>query len=439
MTSRRWQEYCNQFGIERLNAWTALKIFNDNFDQAVREGQTKESTRANYRAALKHFLKWLAKQSWYEEIIQSEVPFSTPEMVPVAPKEVARPRCENWQYRLEEEDFPEILKNEMASLQYFWENGSPMEVSKVDTGSLAIQDQEARRAVREARRSQNIDPNGNSIFRIKPEHRPVTASTVIARKGRISRVFGWCVNVEGYAHSELSLDFIIDPYFIEDFCTWLLEARKCHYAEVILTIEASISVLKWKYRDQIQGTDYSNIPLYKTFQNMRVVYNARQRDELPLLTSEKWAKKEITHEQARQIVIYFKQWCAEFNQSRNKRPDSAVVASWNRYLFLKFLTYVPIRQEEIRKLVIGKTLIRVTTEDGIERYVVRIKEHKNYSRTKKLRYYPLPQILTKDLDMWINTIRAKTIAATATLDWEHLTFAKISNDKATVKIGTSKL
>jgi hypothetical protein len=83
---------------------------------------------------------------------------------------------------------------------------------------------------------------------------------------------------------------------------------------------------------------------------------------------------------------------------------------------IKILVYAPVRQEEIRKLRIDSTLKLVEDSQGIVRYAVKIKEHKNRRHTGKPRYYPLPQILTKDISTWINEIRPLAINAPQTID-----------------------
>ncbi|MEP0925289.1 hypothetical protein [Leptolyngbya sp. ST-U4] len=57
-------------------------------------------------------------------------------------------------------------------------------------------------------------------------------------------------------------------------------------------------------------------------------------------------------------------------------------------------------------------------------YAVRIKNHKTFSKTGKARYYPLPNILTRDLDVWLEQIRPSALKATQTLEnwlkfWGH--------------------
>ena len=131
---------------------------------------------------------------------------------------------------------------------------------------------------------------------------------------------------------------------------------------------------------------------------------------------DKWAKKEISHEQARQVVKYLYQLCAKKNSNGNERSQAAILKAWRAYLIVKILVYAPIRQQEIRKLRLGSTLIETVNVNGLRRYAVRIKNHKNFNKTGKSRYYPLPTILTRDLDVWLQLIRPTAIKAASNLE-----------------------
>jgi len=73
---------------------------------------------------------------------------------------------------------------------------------------------------------------------------------------------------------------------------------------------------------------------------------------------------------------------------------------WQIYLIVKILVYCPVRQEEIRNLKLGETLLRQVDQQGDPYYVVYLKEHKRSSESKE-RHYRLPTILTEDLDLWV--------------------------------------
>jgi integrase len=140
----------------------------------------------------------------------------------------------------------------------------------------------------------------------------------------------------------------------------------------------------------------------------------------------KWEKKELTHLEARKVVQYLRDCCAE-NSSKashipgkrikgKKRSTSAIVWSWQVYLIVKILVFLPVRQQEIRQLKLGETLFRKIDEKGHPYYEAKITEHKNKSKTGRDRKYKLPSILTADLDAWIDIRRPKAVEAVQTLE-----------------------
>jgi integrase len=80
------------------------------------------------------------------------------------------------------------------------------------------------------------------------------------------------------------------------------------------------------------------------------------------------------------------------------------------------LVYLPVRQQEIRQLQLGESLFRKIDEKGKPYYIAKITQHKNKSKTGKNRQYKLPDILTADLDDWINIWRPKAFEAVETLE-----------------------
>jgi hypothetical protein len=140
----------------------------------------------------------------------------------------------------------------------------------------------------------------------------------------------------------------------------------------------------------------------------------------------KWSKKELTHLEARQVVIYLHKHLTTIYGNGRERYLSPVIWAWQRYLSVKFLTFEPVRQQEPRQLELGKTLFRKLDKQGNPYYEVKIPAelHKLGSKTNKSRHYKLPDTLTGDLDEWFNVWRPKVEAAlqnpSAWLDfWGH--------------------
>jgi integrase len=238
------------------------------------------------------------------------------------------------------------------------------------------------------------------------------------------RFFGWCTNIEGYDIKELSLELLTRKAFYQDYIDWLRQERNCGVSVGTKIFNISISIAKYKTFRESKTVNWSDIPLVKFLRSERKRFVDLLKEEQPEIREEKWKKKEISHPQAIEVVDYLYQFCAfkrlKFpktdKQALIKKHLSALVRNWQIYLMIKILVYAPVRQEEIRKLRIGSTLKLVEDSQGIVRYAVKIKEHKNSRSTGKPRYYPLPKFLTKDISTWINEIRPLAINAPETID-----------------------
>jgi integrase len=417
VNSQDFKRYCSRFLINRLNPDAILDIFEKSFDAAVAAGQLAKSTKGNYSSALRRFLAWMRLQIWYLELFPQPLPAKAPAYVRVNGRKPPTCTQQERQYGLKQEELPKHILNELEDWRRFWLQSSSLpekpEHSPRSTSEKPKFSQEQRRLKREQRR--NLAASSGHGFE-KPRVIKISASTLRRYTSNFYRFFGWCTQIEGYDLSELSLKLVIDPIYLQDYAEWLLTERGCSYSEAAKLLQAAISVAKWLTFEQSYRRDWSDIPVVVTLQALRARYTESYREEKPQLDEQKWLNREITHSQARCVVQYLYQCCAKLSDSGGKRRLSALVEAWQVYLMVKILVYAPVRQEELRKLRLGNSLIKLKDSKGIERYAVRIKNHKNFNKTGKPRYYPLPSILTQDLDTWLNVIRPLAIEATQTLE-----------------------
>lgn len=182
-------------------------------------------------------------------------------------------------------------------------------------------------------------------------------------------------------------------------------------------LDTSVPFAKLLNYEKSFRRDWSDIPIIFDLQDLHCEYREQYELEKNERGEEKWAHKEMTHEEARMIVRYLYECCARqirhveilADDTRRigtrTRPSSSVVHAWQIYFIVKILVFCPVRQQEIRNLEIGKTIFRKVDEQGNPYYVVVLTEHKNFSKTGKIRHYKLPKIITKDLDVWLNVWR----------------------------------
>ncbi|WP_144053603.1 hypothetical protein [Baaleninema simplex] len=395
-----------------------LELFDRSFDRRVAEGSISPATKRNYRLALQRFFKVVQTHPRASEIF----PKPLPDRMPSRPSPSLRKRRQSHNplisnfYYFPLEKFPSELKSDIA----IWHqsllrlSGSPDRKPQPQPFGRSKHLSARERRLERERRRQLARDEGYEFTR--PELPKLKRSTLNSYVDAIQRYMGWLVNVEEYSLTEITFSLLSDPTIVADYGTWLIEERGCTPGEPQKLVQAMLTFVKWKHFPTCRRGDWSDVPLVKTLTDLCRKYIREYRATKPARDSEKWATRNLTHAQTREVVDYLWQCCAPRKACGSKRPFFTQGFAFQVHLLVKFLTYAPVRQEELRKLIYGDTLLRVTDSDGIERYAVRLLEHKRSSTVQRPRYYPLPQILTPDLDRWIFEWRPKILAATETME-----------------------
>ena len=341
--------------------------------QAERSGAELTSrTISNYRSSLLRFLNWMQAQKWYHEAAETYAGKYTPTLYAKTYLDKARRGKRSYAkepYGLKESELTISLLEELEELHKFCT------------------------ATRIPKRK---DP-------------PIREVTFQGHKRSILSFLGWLKNIKGWRLDDLCLEILINKELLEEFVCWGINEKSNGCAWAANIGRASLSIAKWKHYKK------SNKPLYRDIEEVELIraYVTELRNEYKVEPSRAaLEEKLLTLEQCHQVVNYLKQCCApkyrNFHTknprkfSTKKRPGSAIMKSWTRYLIIAILTYCPVRQREIRELELNKTLFRES--DG---YWVKLKpeDHKTGSKTGKGREYPLPPHLTADLDEWLQTWR----------------------------------
>jgi integrase len=95
--------------------------------------------------------------------------------------------------------------------------------------------------------------------------------------------------------------------------------------------------------------------------------------------------------------------------------EKSILRYYQSYLLVKLFVYLPNRSQEPRQYVEGKTLFRELDEQNEYRYFAKNIKHKN-QRYDGLRHYPLPSILTADIDTWLRKYRPRVEWALQSLE-----------------------
>lgn len=431
LSSSEFSTFCDTFLVEDLK--DALNIFDLQFASAVQANQTARSTGRNYRSALKRFIRWLEKQGWWRGLFPDPVVKVTPARVKVPPKPGTGVKKLSL-YGLVLEDLPGHLHDELEEFRQF----------RLDGGRnirRTVREDRARRKPGEARR---------------PKISPVKPSTLKSDEEQILRFLGWYVEHQLFSEecrkllsnvsrdlkadlrsalftdckkhylfeiylnlyqefwknlsAELHLGLLTDPDLLYDCTDWAIETRGVCYSFGVNLTKTAIAVAKWINYDKSKRYNWSDIAIILELKDLRNEFAEDYALDKQKLDAEKWAIKELTHEEARKVVQYLRLLCAPNTRAYDKktgthkhsqkRSISAVARMWQIYLIVKILVYCPVRQEEIRNLKLGETLLRQVDQQGDPYYVVYLKEHKRSSESKE-RHYRLPTILTEDLDLWV--------------------------------------
>ncbi|MBD2213997.1 hypothetical protein H6G27_29635 [Nostoc linckia FACHB-104] len=420
-SAKKFSDFCNQISIFELEYDKVILIFNQAFEVRIQAGELSARTKENYRAAINKFFNWLQTEDWYIKQSESFQLKIHPKRV-YAHRQPAITYDGKRLYRIYEKDLtPEILLD-LESYENFWNQDSHTADFTKLYSEQTTKNQVDRR-IQRLKQAEEEARQGN--YYLKPVFSKVSKSTLNQRKDQIFRFFGWCVNIEGYDINDLSLDLITRKTFLKPYIAWLIKDRACGSGIGRRVLEVGISVAKYRTFKNSRTVDWSDISLVEFLRSQRNLFTEQDKKEQPQIQKEKWDKKELSHQQAQEVVKYlYETTCQEKRiyfrgngeKIIDKRKPSELFDDWQTYLMIKILVYAPIRQEELAKLRIGKTLILVKDSQGVERYAVKIKEHKNTNKTGKIRYYPLPKILTKDITTWINKIRSLAIKAPETIN-----------------------
>ena len=427
LSAEEFTDFCHELDLLNFNETEILEIFDKAFSSRVDAGKVSVNTKGNYRSALRRFFRWLRSQSWYKETLVLPVPESCPKRVyaiKLPPREYEGPRF----YGLKEKDLPEKIRHELDSYEFFWNQDS--QITNLDH-FVSITEETNSSDTKALRLRKAKDEIHLGVIQVRPTIHKIAKSTLESRRRCVRSFLGWCINIEGYSIDEVSLDWIVRRAFYLDYVDWLIQKRGCGYVAGENLLLVSLSIAKYQTFHNSSKDDWSDIPLVQFIQHKLNEFRELSKQEYVSKQEERWLHKELSHQQAREVVEYLYQFCSPrlsyFSngvQYTRKRHVSAFVANWQIYLIVKFLVYAPVRQEELRKLMLSTTLRLVQDAQGISRYAVKIKDHKRSTTTGKPRYYPLPRFLTKDIATWIEEIRPLAINTVSTLDgwlsfWEH--------------------
>ncbi|WP_411840866.1 hypothetical protein [Nodosilinea sp. PGN35] len=349
-----------------------LREFRDvhkHFDAIGVSLKISKGTLANYRSVLSRFFRWMEQQDWYESA------FGVYEGERTPPRKVkgfnlggdrkGKRAYSTTTYRLAPHEITPLLDSQLSGFNRF------MTAPEVP----------------------------------KRQDNPVRAVTFKSYRSAALMFLGWLNHAEGFALDELRLELMSDRDLLEDFIAYGISDRGNSYGWAMNMAAAALNVAKWVHYRQSKSAKYRDIEAVELIRALLSELAVKHKKE-PKRTISKEALQEklLTLQECMQVNQYLRKCCAPRTATGEKRRTKAILVSWQRYLIISILTYCPVRQREIRELEFGRTLFREP-----EGYVMRLQplDHKVGGRTGKEREFFLPDILTHDLDEWLNVWRPK--------------------------------
>ncbi|MBW4628739.1 MAG: hypothetical protein KME49_25295 [Brasilonema octagenarum HA4186-MV1] len=450
--------YGNDFPVAQLK--DALQIFERQITKAIENKEISTKTAKNYRSAVKRFFEWLEKQPWWISLFPDSVVKIAPSRVKIAPKPGTGTGKASF-YGLSKDDLPLSLINEIEEYKDFRLTGGKHLRRTVREYRQHRQEGEARRPKIDAIKQSTLKRDEQAIlcflgwyvenhllseshlrlltdvnnYLFSPDHFHFLSNEKFSFLSELQ--IQLISDFRQKLLSELHLELLTDVDLLDEYTYWVVETRGVSHSTGVNMAKTSIAIAKWLNYDKSTRRNWSDIPLILDLKDLRNEFAEEYSKEKEKLEAQKWEHKQLTHEQARQVVDYLRKSCATHIGNENetgkvarlhKRNISAVARSWQIYLIVKILVYCPVRQEEIRNFKLGETLFRCEDEDGNPYYVAKLTEHKNSGVTGKPRHYKLPTILTQDLDMWIYKWRPLIEESIKTLD-EWMKFWGHNSDK----------
>lgn len=404
LKTKEFASYC-----ETVDAYE-LKDALFTFDDLVAKAPIAEGTRRNYRSALSRFMKWMKGQPWWYDLFS--VPVVQKNALPVRGHRTQRPKfIESKEiYGLPEKDVPESLGFEIRQLEVFRVSGGKAELVLNEDG--------------EEKEQRTRFQNNNSRI-VKPRIQPLKPSQWKREKERILLFMGWCIKEKGYKLEDITLLLMIDIELMKDYAFWSVNIRGNTHAMARTIASIAIGVAKWLNYSKVQRKNWSDIDEVLNLQDLLADFCHEYKKEQIKSQEKKWPYKEMTHEEARLIANHLRNYCAPYGakyatstgyEHAHERSKAVVWRHWQIYVLYKFLVYCPVRQEEVRGLKLGETFFRKLDDKGNPYYMVVTEKHKNFTKTGKKRKYRIPDILTKDLDYWINECIPAARAAVENMD-----------------------
>jgi hypothetical protein len=373
----------------------ALKIY----DQVVRNKNAE--TIKNPRSAIKRFCEYIIDLPDWRYLYSDEVPevclVSSRAKLPCV-----YPGRKTEKYGLPYYEWTQKLNDELETLKEFWTKG----------GESAWNQLYNERYIK-----------GGSVGS-RPKVTKISLATFESQMNHVCLFFGWAIKYEGLLLENLSFSFLTDLLLLRKFKTWQIDRGRSH-AVAYSVASVGIAVAKYKNFAQTQRRNWSDIDIVLRLRDLRAEFEEKYKDEKKEARKQKRSSRNITHRQLEEILPYLLEQCAAYTgyvtktgsiRKRGKRSQYSVVQARLVYTLVSILVYLPVRQQEIRRLEEGLTLLFWLDEAREGVYTIHSIDHKLKIHTGEAHTCHLPRNLTPIIDEWLQVYRPIATSAVESLD-----------------------
>jgi integrase len=206
---------------------------------------------------------------------------------------------------------------------------------------------------------------------------------------------------------EDALNNVMDEVY--DYLSWKRNEREVSPGSELQTVKALIWVAAYLYHPlsknkrrsgrSTRKVRYRDIPIIEELRDLQSEIEERNKIA-PKVADEE--KKWLEWPEFLAVVEQLKTECNPIGQNNQRRSDSAIAASIQRYLIFAFLSAIPDRQRTLRELKESRTLFQRHGIWRIEHGSDDFKTGSTYCKKGEKRIIPIPNWFYHELKAWLH-------------------------------------
>jgi integrase len=194
---------------------------------------------------------------------------------------------------------------------------------------------------------------------------------------------------------------------VHDYLCWKRNERDILPASELQAVRSLIWVAAYLYHPLSKRSSgystpqvkYRDIPIIEKLRQLQSEIDKRNKGA-PKVADER--KKWIEWPEFLAMVEQLKTECNPIGENNQRRSDSAIAASIQRYLIFAFFSAIPDRQRTFRELEVGRTLFQHNGIWRIEHNSDDFKTGSTYCKKGEKRIIPIPKWFYPDLEAWLH-------------------------------------